>query len=53
MFIVEGNVVVMLKKEMRNDFVKINFNLFVQNFKLLFYYIWVFFFRGFKLLINI
>lgn len=30
MFIVEGNVVVMLKKKMRNDFVKINyFNLFV------------------------
>lgn len=27
MFIVEGNVVV--KKKMRNDFVKINFNLFV------------------------
>lgn len=29
MFIVEGNVVVMLKKKIKNDFVKINFNLFV------------------------
>lgn len=46
MFIVEGNVVVMLKKKMRNDFVEINFNLFVQNFKLLFYYIWFFFLEG-------